>query len=79
MVSQVSHLNLATIVDSSAGSVVAEPLGCEGERSVAPATSDMCVPDEGADSGAEIFHPVGYPHVRTQSDTSAMPCRMTLA
>ena len=26
MVSQVSHLNLATTVDSSAGSVVAEPL-----------------------------------------------------
>ena len=61
MVSQVSHLNLATTIDSSAGSVVAEPL------------------DECADSGAEIFHPVGYPQVRTHSDTSTMPCRMTPA
>ena len=79
MVSQVSHLNLATTVASSAGSVVAEPLGYEGETSVAPAASDKCVPDEGADSGAEILHPIGYPHLRTHSDTSAMPCRMTPA
>ena len=31
------------------------------------------------DGGAEIFYPVGYPQIRTHSDTSTMPCRMTLA